>query len=246
MGCFLSAVSFLTIIPVGREDGKITKYFSGVLCFFPLVGLFLGSLLAALSFGMEGLGLGGAGDAVTVIALVILTGGLHMDGLMDTADGVFSGKSRYKKLEIMRDSRVGAMGIMAFISIMLLKIYFLGEIPFTAKWKYLILMPAAGRWAMVFAIHGYPYARSEGGLGKGFTNAAGKKVMVGTSLVFIMAAVIILGGHAFYFLPWVILLTLLVSKFIAKSLGGLTGDCYGAVCEIVETFVLFFGAVSEF
>jgi len=179
---------------------------------------------------------------IIIVILIILTGGLHLDGLMDTADGIFSGKSRERKLEIMKDSRVGAMGIIAFGTVLVLKIALLGEIPPGDKATWLLLMPAAGRWALVFAIYKYPYARKEGGLGSIFDNVDARK-LAGASAIFVFAAIIALGVYGALLALLVYLFARIVSKTIAGVLDGLTGDAYGALCEVTETWTLFLGAV---
>lgn len=243
---FFLALGFLTVIPTENFIFKSGRDMSGSLYFFPVVGLVIGLILAVVSWGVQHLGLGMAGDALTIVALIILTGGLHLDGLMDTADGIFSGQPREQKLKIMRDSGVGAMGIAVFASVLVLKIFLLLEIPLQEKLKYLVLVPVAGRWAMVFAICKFPYARSQGGLGSIFSQEADDGKLMGATVIFITAAVFCLGIPAVFLIFLVLLVTIAAARFMANILGGLTGDCYGALCEVVETWTLFIGAVFRY
>jgi len=242
MRYFLLALGFLTVIPVGETGTKNGNDMTRSLYFYPVVGLVLGGILAIFYRGTVQLGLGQAGDVIIIVILIILTGGLHLDGLMDTADGIFSSKPRERKLEIMKDSRVGAMGISAFGAVLVLKIALLGEIPPGDKATWLLLMPAAGRWALVFAIYKYPYARKEGGLGSIFDNVDARK-LAGASAIFVFAAIIALGVYGALLAFLVYLFARIVSKTIAGVLDGLTGDAYGALCEVTETWTLFLGAV---
>ncbi|RYD06650.1 hypothetical protein N752_02975 [Desulforamulus aquiferis] len=181
------AISFLTVLPFynkevdNQEMGRSVSYYT-------LVGLLLGTISAGVCLGLRYLGLTIAADITAIVTVIILTGGLHLDGLMDTADGVLSGRSRERKLEIMKDSRVGAMGVLALVVVMMLKIAFLLEINGDLKFIALILAPTAGRWAMVFGITRYPYARPSGGLGV-CTKLAGTKQMLVASFTLLVAVI---------------------------------------------------------
>src|SRR3989338_5804758 len=133
MSSFLFALQFLTIIPVNIRHIDEKRSAKAVI-FFPLVGLFLGLILAAVNnlllfFKFEGLLI----NTILVISLAILTGGLHLDGLADTFDALLSRKNKEQMLEIMRDSHIGAMGVLSLISVILLKISLLSTIPLPFK-----------------------------------------------------------------------------------------------------------------
>lgn len=100
---------------------------AGSLYYFGLAGAVLGGILALVGLGTDALALGGAGNVLVISLLIILTGGLHLDGLADTADGIFSGRPREQKLEIMRDSRIGVMGVLALWMALTLKVALLGQ-----------------------------------------------------------------------------------------------------------------------
>lgn len=115
MKAFLIALQFLSRIHLASQDVWRDEDFGRSVLFFPLVGLIIGLLLAAL-YGALSFILNPLGCAVLVVAFwFYVTGGLHADGYMDTADGLFSGRSRERMLEIMKDSRVGSGGVMAFV-----------------------------------------------------------------------------------------------------------------------------------
>ena len=177
---------------------------------------------------------------------VILTGGIHCDGLMDTADGLFSGREKDKILEIMKDSRAGAFGVVALVTVAALEISALAEL---AKFLPMLLFmavyaaPIIGRLAMVLAISIFPYARPEG-LGKAFSKYATPKTFLAALLETILLLLPLIFFELKIFLVAVIALvaaiifTLYFGKYVMLKLGGLTGDIYGAVEFLAEVLVL--------
>lgn len=243
----LIALNFLTIVPVGRNTAVSQGDLGRAVAWFPLVGVFLGGTAAVLSWVLHVAGLTLAADVLVVLMLAIATGGLHWDGLMDTADGVFSHRDREQKLAIMRDSRVGAMGVQAAAMLILLKVAVLFDISAPMKMPLLLLAPTVARFGMGIAVIKYPYARAEGGLGNAFAQKAGvKQLLIG--LLTLLAATIPVVILFETWLPAVVMLlslalALLTARFIAGKLQGLTGDTYGAICEITEIGALLLGAV---
>ncbi|GBF32748.1 cobalamin synthase [Desulfocucumis palustris] len=237
MNKFLLALQMLTRIHV-REVPYDEKAAGQSVMFFPLVGLLLGGLSAGVYFLSALVFPPPATAAIAVLALVIATGGLHLDGFMDTMDGVLSGRPRERKLEIMKDSRVGAFGALGAVCLLLLKFSLVLSLPGELVPRLLIIAPVISRWSMACAVTGFPYARPEG-LGKSHANFSGKTelwVASLTALIFSGAAggpggivLFALGG----------LLTQLLCRRLVGQLGGLTGDTYGATNEIVEVAVLF-------
>ena len=238
------AVSFLTIFPVYGNRVAGEKEMARSLYFYPAAGGLLGGFLALASFAGWKLSLGSAGDAFVVVFWIILSGGLHLDGLMDTADGLFSGRERERKLEIMKDSRVGAMGVLALVSVVLLKLSFLGLLPYPQKYGLLILAAALGRTMMLFPIAYFPYARQTPGLGKAFGNHA-SRIMFPLSLV-ILAGIsyLVLGSAPVIYLGITALISIIVARVISRILNGHTGDTYGALCEISETIFIVTAAIG--
>ena len=241
MKSFLAAIQFLTIIPV--PGGQTVREADIERCapFFPVVGLLIGCLVALFDHFISGLFPSFPAAVLTVLALLIITGGLHMDGLADTADGVFSVRARERMLEIMRDSRIGAMGVLAIVFIIALKIAALVPLPLPQRLAILVLMPIGGRFAMLLMLTALPYARKDGGLATLFIarrswlnpvfaiiflGAAGWFVGAWTGLVATLAAVVAAG---------------LVSWYIYRKIGGFTGDTIGAASEITETVLALAG-----
>lgn len=173
--------------------------------------------------------------AVFLIALpIFMSGGMHFDGLLDSCDGIFSGRSRERSLEIMRDSRVGSMGVIAGILDILLRYTLLVSLPVTLLPALLITQPITGRWVMSMAVHFFPYARKEGGLGQGFNeNKRVLFIVLSTGLAF-MTAFAVSGLNSVGAVALTAFLSLLIALWAAHRLGGLTGDVYGGLNETGE------------
>jgi len=214
------------------------------LYYYPVVGFLIGAGLALIAWLSNWLQLGWGGDAVVIVSWIVISGGLHLDGLMDSADGLFSGRERDKKLEIMKDSRVGAMGGIALVSVVLLKFALLTSIPYPAKLGALLIAPAMGRCMMVAAILLFPYARTGPGLGKCFGPDAGKEKLWGAIAFLLLGTILAAQLLGLVFIAITALLVSQAALWINNVLGGQTGDTYGALCEITETVFLLTTAVG--
>ncbi len=233
---FFTALQFLTRLQFVTQTTWSPESFGRSVKYFPAVGAVIGVILAAVAY-ISAPYVPPAVLAAGLIALeIILTGGLHGDGLMDTADGIFSGRSQERMLEIMKDSRTGANGVMAFVLVALMKWSLLMELAAPTRTAALLIMPVLSRFAMVAAITLFPYARPEG-IGKAFAQYAGKQSLVFASVVTIMA-VAACSLTAWVSLGAVLLFVLLFGSYVKKILGGLTGDVYGAITETSNLIVL--------
>lgn len=205
--------------------------------FFPLVGLFLGVALGGLSWASAWLFPLEAQAAILVAGMIVLTGGIHLDGFMDSADGLFSGRPRERKLEIMRDSRVGAFGVIGVVCLLLLKYsLILGQPPETLL-SLIIVVPALSRWGMSLAIMSFPYARPEG-LGKLHASYTGWRELAVATAFAAGAAGAVLGLRGILLMALGGFAAWLLGKAITRELGGLTGDTYGFINELLEVFLL--------
>lgn len=256
------ALSFLTGLPVGAI--QVDDYMAALgrsAWSFPLAGLVVGAVTLVLDLA-AGILFGPAVRAViTVAAGLWVTGLLHLDGLMDTLDGVGSHRSRERMLEIMKDSRVGVMGAAGGALSLLLRAALLLQIPLAWHPAALLAAPALGRMVMVLAAGLWPPARAEAGLGTSFARHVGRGQMGGALLIglgiSLMAGLALPatglsapGGLAFRSLTAFAAALgtgLLAARSLAAKLGGLTGDTYGAVNEVTEWAVLacFGAAVQE-
>ena len=237
MNSFLIGLQFLTRIHLVRQTVWTAEDFGRSTRFFPLVGLVLGICYALAAWLLlYALGMRSLTAALLLILPLLLTGGLHADGFMDTADGVFSGRERARKLEIMKDSRVGAFGVVSFVMLMFVQFALLSDMAWPLLVPALFVMPIIGRLAMVLAVACFPYAR-EDGMGKTFADMADRSTVVIAALT---TAVLVL--------PWGVLATaalvlgtlfaLFFCRMMTNILGGVTGDVYGAATVLTETLVL--------
>ena len=196
---FFIALQFLTRLKIVNQTEWSVEDFGKSVVAFPYVGLIIGLILALLYGILSPFIPLVPLMLILVIAEFLITGGLHADGLMDTSDGLFSGRERDRKLEIMKDSRIGSFGVVAFVFVTLLKWQLLTAIP-TAEFipMALIMMPLMSRWSLVLSIRSYPYAREQG-MGAAFANLAPKHVITYNTLsTFFMPIVILLIGIILY------------------------------------------------
>ena len=262
---FFIGLQFLTRISIVEQKDWCEKDFADSVRYFPLIGLVLGIIYAAFAALLlrllpeHGVFVPPHVVAATLLMLpILLTGGLHCDGFMDTMDGLFSGRSRERMLEIMKDSRVGANGVFAFVLLVLFNWSVLLDL-LQSPWLFpaLFVMPIVSRLMMVVAIAAFPYARPAG-MGKAFKDGGTKSVLCAafcyTLLLLLLPGVVaefsrtafVMGTGALS--AWLISMTaafsiaLLFAVFFARyavrHLGGLTGDVYGAITTLVEALVL--------
>ena len=237
MNSFLVGLQFLTRIRIVRQTVWTAEDFGRSTRFFPLVGLVLGICYAFAAWILVSvLGMRALTAALLLILPLLLTGGLHADGFMDTADGVFSGRERERKLEIMKDSRVGSFGVVAFVLLMFLQFALLLDMSPPLLVPVFFVMPIIGRMAMVLAVSCFPYARADG-MGKTFADMADRRT-VAIAAVTTSVLVIPIGLLATLALVLGIVFALLFCRWMTAILGGVTGDVYGAATVLTETIVL--------
>jgi adenosylcobinamide-GDP ribazoletransferase len=231
---FWAAIQFLTIFPTPLRH-KVTAKTSGQsLTYFPLVGLILGGILFGLYYGLILILPSSVVNALLVIALVILTGAHHLDGFIDTCDGVIAGKSKKERLSIMSDSKVGAFGIVGAILLLLLKYVALSAAPILPA---LLLMPTLSRWTMVSIIVTFPYAKRSG-MGLAFKHGATWQRLTIATITALIVSVILLQWWGLVLMAALWLIAFGIAICFRFRLGGLTGDNYGAINEMSEVVIL--------
>ena len=238
---FMTAFQFLTRIHIVKQTQWSEESFGRGVKFFPVVGGIIGLLLAALVYGFQTFGAGKISPhflAFSVIAFeIILTGGLHYDGLMDTMDGIFSGRSRERMLEIMKDSRVGSFGVMSFCLVILLKYSLLMDMTPEVLPAVCLAAPIGARMAIVIGIILFPYARREG-LGIYFRKYSEPYALYVAAL-FTFLLVLPLGLRSVLCIFTGLGFAFVFAHFVTQKLGGLTGDVYGAIAELTQAIILF-------
>lgn len=244
MRSFLLALQFLTIIPVKMKDVE-EKKIPGALIYFPLIGLLLGLVLAGMDkllfiLNFEQFII----NTILVVLLIVLTGGLHLDGLSDTFDAFLSRKNKEEMLKILRDSHIGVMGVLSLISIILLKIAFLSSINISSKIISLLLMCILSRWSLVFVMFLFPYAREEG-KAKVFIQGINFKIFISSTLIALACTIAIWKIKGLFVFIIIAMSSYMIGKFINNKIGGMTGDTIGATSEVAEIIVLFSALILQ-
>jgi adenosylcobinamide-GDP ribazoletransferase len=222
----LPAIQFLTVLPVKRgftigEIGHSTA-------FFPVVGLIIGLLLVIMNY-FSGMFLPfSVTNVLLLVAMVVISGAMHLDGLIDSCDGIAGHRTPAERLRIMRDSRVGGFGAIGGILLLLVKFVTLNSIPRDWMGSTLILMPVVSRWAMVFAIYSFPYVRAEG-LGRTFKDDVGWVQMSVATVITVIITLILFQKVWFTVLAFTLIVTTAIAAFLKNKLDGLSGDSYGAI-----------------
>lgn len=241
---FLLALQFLTIMPVKVKNIKESNL-PNSLIYFPLVGLVLGLILTGinkvfliLDFDQFII------NIILIVSLIIFTGGLHLDGLADTADALLSRKNKEEMLEIMHDSRIGVMGLLTVISIILLKIAFLSSISIPLKTISLLLMCTLSRWSLVLTMFLFSYAREEG-KAKVFTQGINLKIFILATIIALACAITIWKIKGLLIFIIIAMSSYITGKFINNKIGGITGDALGAINELTEVVTLFSICILE-
>ena len=246
MNSFLIGLQFLTRIFVVKQSVWTEKSFGESVKYFPAVGAVIGIISAVIVGLVNSFKLPLFTGAIGFASLIILTGGIHCDGLMDSADGLFSGREREKILEIMKDSRAGSFGVVSMILVAALEVSTLIELALLSTWflcAAIYSAPIIARLMMVVTIGAFPYARPEG-MGKAFAQfttrrtiifAAGETILLLLPLLFI-SKIFFLSTAAASFVALIV--TWRFAAFATKKIGGVTGDIYGAVTTLSEMFVL--------
>jgi len=232
----MAAFSMLSVLPAARGRAPEPGDLAAAVPFFPIVGSLFGLALWGAYRGLEAAGLPDlVRGALLTVLLVVLTGGLHLDGLADTCDGL-AGDTRERRLAIMADTATGAFGVVGVTCLLLLKCAAFATLESAAALPALVLVPVLGRWAMVLALFAFPYARGPSGLGYYFKEGARwPALVVATAFVAGPALALLPAGVAAGAAGLAGVLTLGLGRWMSARLGGLTGDVYGAVCEVVET-----------
>ncbi len=256
MNEFLIGLQFLTRISIVKQTIWTEESFGKSVKYFPLVGAVLGMCYAVplfLFIYFTDVQIPIFTAALAFFLTVILTGGIHCDGLMDTADGLFSGRERDKMLEIMKDSRAGAFGVVSLVTVATLEISAMAELVKSSPVIFcmaIYAVPIIGRLAMVLAISIFPYARPEG-IGKAFSKYATPKtflIALIIALLLLLPLYIIVNETAVVIaisLLAAMIFALYFGRYATKKLGGLTGDIYGAVEMLAEVLVMIVFLFAE-
>lgn len=232
---FLVAVQFLSIFPAVIKRPFTPTELGHSTSFYPVVGLLFGAILAGTNYLLSFVFPPAITAALTLTVWVILSGALHLDGFLDACDGLFGGGTPEKRLEIMKDERIGAFALAGGVLLILIKFTALNSLSNSAS--ALLLAPTLSRWSMVATIFAFPYAREQG-LGRDIKDHTGlRQVLLASAIALVVTWS---AGRGFGLLVALasILIAWIAGRFTLRRIPGMTGDTYGAINEVIEVWVV--------
>jgi adenosylcobinamide-GDP ribazoletransferase len=239
MNRLISAIKFLTILPLGKTVIFDPK---GMIQFFPIVGIILGAMVSIFDQAALRLWSEPVAAILNVFFLVVVTGAFHLDGLGDTADGLLGHRPREKALAVMKDSRIGVMGLVAIVCGLFIKwggIMSLGD----HRSLLLIIIPAYARGSMVFGIRFLKYGRAENGIGHAlFDNSLESFNFWG--LLIPVSLSLFLGWRGLWLNVIFAIITVTLIVYYKKRMGCITGDMLGAMTELTESFLFLLVSIG--
>jgi adenosylcobinamide-GDP ribazoletransferase len=231
----LAALQFLTVVPPLLRRPLTPAELGRAVGWFALVGALLGAALAGADRALGLLFPPGVTAALVLAVWVLATGALHLDGFLDSCDGLFGGHTPEARLRILRDERAGAFAVIGAVLLLLLKYACLASL--AGRAAALVVAPTLGRWGMALAVVAFPYARPEG-LGRAMKDHAGRRQLLLASVTALATAALAAQWLGVAALALAAVATGGVALFALRRLPGLTGDVYGALCELLEALTL--------
>jgi adenosylcobinamide-GDP ribazoletransferase len=232
------AFQFLTIIPWPRSEVRQPEDLGASMAWYPIVGAALGGLLMGVHLVGAAIFPDGVLRPILVVLLVILSGGLHLDGFADVCDGFYAGRTKTDALRIMKDPHLGTMGVVGIVNVLIMKVVLLSYLPAAILASALLIFPAISRGGMVWGMWMAPYARLEGGTGETFFRTlAGRHVWTATLLLSVWG-LLCAGWPAVIVLLCGVGATKIFVEYCNRRIGGMTGDTLGALNELLELLTL--------
>ncbi|MEE9497165.1 MAG: adenosylcobinamide-GDP ribazoletransferase [Desulfobacterales bacterium] len=236
----ISALQFITILPLGKgksfDPPKMVPY-------FPLVGILLGLLVAVFDTIVVRFWAPPVAALLDIILLAVLTAAFHLDGLGDTADGLLGQRSTDKALEIMKDSRIGTMGLVAILFGLALKWGGIAGLD-SHRSIFLIVIPANARAGILFGMRFLPYGRPNG-TGKPFFKTQLAPIHF-WGLIFPVGLSLILGFKAIWLNLLFAVIVGSILNFYKRRMGCITGDMLGAMTEVTESGLFLMASIGGF
>jgi adenosylcobinamide-GDP ribazoletransferase len=233
---FLAALMFLTRLPVGRFHQFREEDVASSTIYFPVVGALIG-LAGGLALLTSAVMPPFVAVLISMLITICLTGGLHEDGLADSADGLISGRDPQRRLEIMKDSRIGAFGGLALwfsLTGKLLLVQSLLAVNLVLAIRATVLAHCLGRAATVALLAGLPYVRIEYSKSGRFGNNVTLPQFALALVIAIILSILLLGLQGVFCLTTAIVITFVCGLYFKGRIGGITGDCLGAANQLVE------------
>ena len=234
---FILMLQFFTRLPINVELEVKEEDFAKAIIYFPLVGLVIGGINAGAYYLFSQVFSTLISVVMVTLVNVLLTGALHIDGLADTCDGIFSARKE-RMLEIMKDSRLGTNGAVAIFFDFALRIALLSSLSDKNIIIALVISNAISRTMLVFSCYAFKYARAEGGMGNLFIGKVSKdKVLIGYILGTLISVMLLSYIGPILVLSCTVFIWLF-NKYITSKIDGITGDILGASNELGEIFIL--------
>lgn len=241
---FLVAVQFLTLVPVSLKQVPNEQVMGRSVLYYPLVGLLIGLFLAALAW-LPGDVPAGLQAALILVCWVGLTGGLHLDGLADSADAWVGGLGDPERtLAIMKDPCCGPAAVVSLVLLLLIKFVAIEYIITTQSWEILVLAPVLGRASLILLFLTTPYVRS-GGLGALLVKHLSRRAGITIVVLTLFMVPLFMGTVTLWWVFLPVLAFILLRILMLRRIGGMTGDTAGATLEIIELLVLLMVLGSE-
>src|ERR1700752_1298565 len=243
MVSIIAAFQFLTISPTLIKRMFTSQEMGRAVGWFPLVGVALGASLFGVNYSAQLILPTTVSAALTLFAWVIFTRAFHLDGFMDTCDGLFGGRAPERRQEIMKDSRMSAFGVAGGILVLLTEYAALQ--PPINLFPALMLSTTLGRWASPLVIYAFPYVRADG-LGIEMKGNVGIKEIILATLITAITIWLVYGWMGFLLMLGAAIVGFLIAFYAMRLLSGLTGDIYGTVTTLVEMLVLVLFTIKDF
>lgn len=237
-------IQFFTTIPIKTRINVKEEDFPKGLPYFPLVGLIIGLFNYSIFYVFTFINIEFLSIVFWILANIIITGGLHLDGLADTCDGLLSSRDKKKMLEIMKDSRIGTNGVLAIIMDLLIRLGLMISLPVNLRPLAMISSVVLGKTIMLVLIYTTPYGRKNGIGGLFYKGISKISVAFGSAI----GVIIIIAIHSLKIIPALVLCIVSMAfyrRFVINKIDGITGDTLGAANELTEILFLFYIIVFE-
>ena len=228
---FLTLISFFTRIPVGRKIEFNEENFIKSLNLYTLVGVVIGFILCVFYIVFNNIYISFIKGLILTIMYIIITGGIHMDGAADTADGIFSGRTGDRVFEIMSDSHIGTFGVITLILIILSQFVLFSYLSI----EFVFMMPVVGRASTIAACWNKKYAKKTKGMGTAFVeNINNRVLMINLLILFVFSMLSYYRTTIFTACFAAVCASYFISTVIEDKIGGMTGDTCGFITEISQ------------
>jgi len=247
MRVFILTLQFLTRIPININIEAKKEDFAKGIIFFPVIGLFIGAFNMIFYVGAKYVATGLFPIICAILANCIITGALHIDGLADTCDGIFSARSKERMLEIMKDSRIGTNGAIAILFDFLFRISILQSFNVKAILIPLLLSPVIAKTLVALFIGFSADARTGGGMGSLFMEKSSRYRASGAFALGLAIVGAISGMSGILSLMICAVIMFIYKNYIYEKIGGMTGDTLGAANEVMEVvFLISYALIWRF